>query len=144
MRRRHRSPLAIRRLAFSLMALAALVGGLSGADDSSLGMVITLAIAVAATAVYVRACDFLLDFDYRGVRRQAMIFAAGGMLLALLGCVVASSLADGHAPATMRAIGYAAIGGGIAAGLSGLVATLWSFAGTYAGEQIEKRSQEDW
>ena len=44
----------------------------------------------------------------------------------------------------MRALGYAAIGGGIAAGLSGLVTTLWSFSGTYAGEQIEKRSQEEW
>ena len=39
---------------------------------------------------------------------------------------------------------FAAIGGGIAAGLSGLVTLLWSLSGTYAGEQIEKRSQEEW
>lgn len=144
MRRRHRSPLAIRRIAYGLMALAALVGGMSGADESPLGMTAVLALAVAATAVYTRASDFLMDFDYRGVRRQATIFCVVGMLTALLGCVAASQLTDGRAPIVVRALGYAAIGGGIAAGLSGLVTLLWSFSGTYAGEQIEKRSQEEW
>lgn len=144
MRRRNRSPLSIRRFAYALMSLAALVGGLAGADDSPIAMIVVLALAVAAAAVYTRACDILLDFDYRGVRRQAAIFAVVGILVALLGCVVASQLADSRAPATVRAFGYAAIGGGIAAGLSGLVTVLWSFSGTYAGEQIEKRSHEDW
>jgi hypothetical protein len=144
MRRRHRSPLSIRRFAYALMGLAALVGGLSGADNSPVAMIVVLVLAVAATVVYVRACDILLDFDYRGVRRQALFFAIAGTVVALLGCVLASQFAEDRASATIRAIGYAAIGGGIAAGLSGLVATLWSFSGTYAGEQIEKRSQEDW
>ena len=126
------------------MALAALVGGMSGADESPFGMVVVLALAVAATAVYTRANDVLMDFDYRGVRRQATIFCVVGLLTALLGCVAASQLTDGRAPIMVRAVGYAAIGGGIAAGLSGLVSLLWSFSGTYAGEQLEKRSQEDW
>jgi hypothetical protein len=126
------------------MALAALVGGMSGADESSWGMIGALALAVVATALYVRASDILLDFDYRGVRRQATIFCVVGLLAALLGCVVASSLVDDRAPIVVRAVGYAAIGGGVAVGLSGLVTLLWSFAGTYAGEQIEKRSQEEW
>ena len=126
------------------MALAALVGGVSGADESPVGMIAVLALAVAATAVYTRANDVLMDFDYRGVRRQATIFCVVGLLTALLGCVAASQLTDGRAPIMVRAVGYAAIGGGIAAGLSGLVTLLWSFSGTYAGEQIEKRSQEDW
>jgi hypothetical protein len=126
------------------MALAALVGGLSGADSSSIAMIVVLALAVAACAVYTRASDILLDFDYRGVRRQALLFTGVGILAALLGCVIASQLADGSAPAVMRAIGYAALGGGMAVGLSGLVTALWSFSGTYAGEQIEKRSREEW
>jgi hypothetical protein len=131
-------------MAYGLMALAALVGGLSGADESPLGMTAVLALGVAAAAVYTRASDFLMDFDYRGVRRQAAIFCAVGILVALLGCVAASQLANDRAPIVVRAVGYAAIGGGIAAGLSGLVTLLWSFSGTYAGEQIEKRSQEEW
>lgn len=144
MRRRHRSPLSIRRFSYALMALAGLVGGLSGADDSPIAMIVVLALALAATAVYVRASDILLDFDFRGVRRQALLFMGVGILTALLGCVVASQLADGRAPEIMRAIGYAAIGGGIAVGLSGLVTVLWSYSGTYAGEQIENRSHEEW
>lgn len=143
-RRRHRSPLSIRRFAYGLMALAALVGGLSGADESPLGMTAVLALAVAATAFYTRANDILLDFDFRGVRRQATIFCIVGMLAALLGCVAASQLTGGRSPIVVRTLGYASIGGGIAAGLSGLVTLLWSFSGTYAGEQIEKRSQEEW
>lgn len=144
MRRRPRSPLSIRRYSYGLMVLAAMVAGLSGADDSPVAMIVALALAVAATFLYVRAADILLDFDYRRVRRQAFVFTTLGMLTALLGCVIASQFVDGRAPATMRAIGYAAIGGGIAVGLSGLVTVLWSFAGSYAGEQIEKRSREDW
>ena len=144
MRRRHRSPLSIRRISYGLMALAALVGGLSGADEAPLGMTAALALAVAATAVYTRANDFLMDFDYHGVRRQAAIFCAVGLLTALLGCVIASQLVEGRAPVLIRALGYAGMGGGIAIGLSGLVTLLWSFSGTYAGEQIEKRSQEEW
>lgn len=144
MRRRPRSPLSIRRYSYVLMILAAMVAGLSGADDSPVAMIVALALAVAAAFLYVRASDILLDFDYRRVRRQALLFATLGMLTALIGCVIASQLVDGRAPATMRAIGYAAIGGGIAVGLSGLVTVLWSFAGTYAGEQIERRSREDW
>lgn len=144
MHRRHRSPLAIRRLAYALMALAALVGGLSGADASPVGMIAALGLAVAATAVYTRANDILLDFDYRGVRRQAIVFCVAGIATALLGCMAASWLVDGRGAMAIRTIGYAAIGGGIAAGLAGLVTILWSYAGTYAGEQIEKRSQEEW
>jgi hypothetical protein len=126
------------------MALAALVGGLSGADEAPLAMTAALALAVAATAVYTRANDFLMDFDYQGVRRQAAIFCAVGLLTALLGCVIASQLVEGRAPVLIRTLGYAGIGGGIAVGLSGLVTLLWSFSGTYAGEQIEKRSREEW
>lgn len=144
MRRRHRSPLSIRRMSYGLMALAALVGGLSGADESPLGMTAVLAISVAATALYARANDILMDFEFRGVRRQATIFFVGGVLAALLGCVVASELVDGRAPILVRALGYAGIGGGIATGLAGLVTLLWTYSGTYAGEQIEKRSQEEW
>jgi len=103
-----------------------------------------LALAVAATAAYNRANDFLMDFDYRGVRRQAAIFCTMGMLTALLGCVAASQFTDRRAPILVHTAGYGAIGGGIAVGLSGLVTLLWSFSGTYAGEQIEKRSQEEW
>lgn len=117
---------------------------MSGADESPLGMTAVLALAVAATALYTRASDILMDFDYRGVRRQAAFFLIIGLLTALAGCVVASQLTDGRAPILVRAFGYAAMGGGIAAGLSGLVTLLWSFSGTYAGEQIEKRSQEEW
>jgi hypothetical protein len=126
------------------MALATLVGGMSGADESPWGMIGVLALAVAATAVYTRANDFLMDFDYRGVRRQATVFFIVGVLTALLGCAAASQLTDGRSPIVVRTLGYAAIGGGIAVGLSGLVTLLWSFSGTYAGEQIEKRSQEEW
>lgn len=144
MRRRQRSPLSIRRISYGLMALAALIGGMSGADESPVGMTAVLAIAVAATALYTRASDILMDFDYRGVRRQSAIFCAVGMLAALLGCVAASQLVDGRAPILVRGLGYAAIGGGIAMGLSGLVTLLWSFSGTYASEQIDKRSQEEW
>jgi hypothetical protein len=126
------------------MALAAMMGGLSGAIDSPIAMIVVLALALVACAVYVRASDILLDFDYRGVRRQALLFTGIGILAALLGCVVASQLAEGRAPAVVRALGYAAIGGGIAIGLSGLVTVLWSYSGTYAGEQIEKRSREEW
>jgi hypothetical protein len=126
------------------MALATLVGGMSGADESPWGMIGVLALAVAATAVYTRANDFLMDFDYRGVRRQATVFFIVGVLTALLGCAAASQLTDGRSPIVVRTLGYAAIGGGFAVGLSGLVTLLWSFSGTYAGEQIEKRSQEEW
>jgi hypothetical protein len=143
-RRRHRSPLSIRRFSYALMALAALMGGLSGADDSPIAMIVVLALALAACVVYTRAGDVLLDFDYRSVRRQALLFTGIGILTALLGCVIASQLSEGRAPAVMRAIGYAAIGGGIAVGLSGLVTVLWSYSGTYTGEQIEKRSREEW
>jgi hypothetical protein len=126
------------------MALAMLAGGVSGARESAAGMILVLILAVAATACYVRAADFLLDFDYRGVRRQATAFTLVGFATALLGCVAASQFVDGRSPVLVRSLGYAGIGGGIAAGLSGLVTLLWSFSGTYAGEQIEKRSNEEW
>jgi hypothetical protein len=126
------------------MALAALVGGLSGAEESPLGMIAVFVFVIAATACYVRAVDFLLDFDYRATRRQATLFTIVGLATALLGCVVASQLVDGPSATLVRTLGYAAIGGGIAVGLSGLVALLWSFAGTYAGEQIDERSREEW
>jgi len=143
-RRRHRSPLSTRRLSYGLMALAALVGGLSGADASPVGMIAVLALAVASAGLYTRANDILLDFDFRGVRRQSIVFCVVGLFTALLGCVAASQLVDGSGAVVIRTLGYAAIGGGIAAGLGGLVTLLWSFAGTYAGEQIEKRSHEEW
>jgi hypothetical protein len=126
------------------MALATLVGGWSGAQESPVGMIAALVLALGAVGCYVRAADFLLDFEYRGVRRQATLFTIVGFGAALIGCVVASRLAEGSAPALVRALGYAGIGGGIAVGLSGLVTLLWSFSGTYAGEQIEKRSNEEW
>ena len=144
MGRRARSPLSIRRLSYGAMALAALAGGLSGADEAPVGMIGALLAAVAAAALYTRANDILMDFDVRGVRRQAVLFCVAGIAAALLGCVAASYLVDGRAPIIVRALGYAAIGGGIAAGLSGLVTLLWSFLGAYAGEQIDKRSQEEW
>lgn len=144
MRRNHRNPLSIRRLAYGLIVLAALAGGLSGADASPIGMIAVLTLAVSAAAVYTRANDILMDFDYRGARRQALLFCIVGIVTALFGCAGASWFVDGQHASVVRAIGYAGIGGGIAAGLSGLVTLLWSFAGTYAGEQIEKRSQEEW
>ncbi len=144
MRRRNRSPLAVRRIGYALMALATLAGGLSGAGESPVGMIAVLILSLAAVGCYVRAADFLLDFDYRGVRRQATLFTIVGLAAALTGCVVASQLVDGETPKLARTIGYASIGGGIAVGLSGLVTILWSFSGTYAGEQIEKRSREEW
>ena len=144
MRRRNRSPFEIRRVAYVLMALATLVGGLSGAEESSIGMIAVFVFVIAATGFYVRAADFLLDFDFRSTRRQATLFAIIGLATALVGCGVASQLVDGRSPTLMRTIGYAGIGGGIAVGLSGLVALLWSFAGTYAGAQIDERSREEW
>lgn len=144
MRRRNRSPLAVRRIAYALIALAALIGGLSGAEESPVGMIVVLVLSIAAAGCYVRAADFLLDFDYRGVRRQATLLTVAGFGAALTGCVVASQLVDGDMPILARTLGYAGIGGGIAAGLSGFVTLLWSFSGTYAGEQIEKRSNEEW
>lgn len=144
MRRRHQSPLSIRRYAYGLMALAVLVGGLSGADGAPIAMIAVLALAVAATAVYTRANDILLDFDYRGVRRQAALFCVLGIVTALLGCALVSWLDDARGAILIRTLGYAALSGGIAMGLSGLVTLLWSFSGTYAGEQIEKRSREEW
>lgn len=144
MRRRNRSPLELRRIGFALMVLAGLAGGLSGASDSAVGMIVVLTLAVAAVGCYVRAADVLLDFEFRGVRRQATLLTVIGFAAALVGCVVASQLVDSRLPMLVRAIGYAGIGAGIAAGLSGLVTLLWSFAGTYAGEQIEKRSHEEW
>lgn len=144
MRRRNRNPLETRRIGYAFMALAVLVGGLSGAEESPVGMIAVLILALAAAGWYVRAADVLLDFDYRGIRRQATLFTIVGIAAALAGCVVASQLGDGRAPVLVRTIGYAGIGGGIAVGLSGLVTLLWSFSGTYAGEQIEKRSHEEW
>lgn len=144
MRRRNRSPLEIRRLSYVLMGLATLVGGWAGATESPVGMIAVLALSLAATVCYVRAADVLLDFDYRGTRKQATLFAIVGLAGALAGCAIASQLVEGDRAGLMRAGGYACIGAGIAAGLSGLVALLWSFAGTYAGEQIEKRSNEEW
>ena len=126
------------------MALAAMVGGLSGAEEAPVGVIAMLVLAIAAVGCYVRAADFLLDFDYRGVRRQATLFTIFGFAAALIGCVAASRLIDGSSPILVRTLGYAGIGGGIAVGLSGLVTLLWSFSGTYAGEQIEKRSNEEW
>jgi len=126
------------------MALAALAGGWSGAAESPVGMIAALILSLTATGCYVRAADFLLDFDFRGVRRQATLFAIAGLAAALIGCVAASQLVDGAAPKVVRSLGYAAIGGGIAIGLSGLITLLWSYSGTYAGEQIEKRSREEW
>jgi hypothetical protein len=143
-RRRNRSPLAIRRIAYALMVLAMLVGGLSGARESPVGMIGVLALALLAVGCYVRAADVLLDFDYRGERRQATLLTLVGFAAALTGCIVASQLVDGESPVLVRTLGYAGIGGGIAAGLSGLITLLWSFSGTYAGEQIEKRSNEEW
>ncbi len=55
MRRRQRSPLSIRRISYGLMALAALIGGMSGADESPVGMTAVLVIAVAATALSTRS-----------------------------------------------------------------------------------------
>ena len=144
MRRRNRNPLEILRVAYVLMALAAVLGGLSGAKESSVGMIAVFVLVIAATGCYVRAADFLLDIDFRRIRRQATIFAIIGLGTALVGCGIASQLVDGRSPKLVRAVGYAGIGGGIAVGLSGLVALLWSFAGTYAGEQIDKRSREEW
>lgn len=144
MRRRHRSPLVIRRIGYVLMFATAIAAGVAGFRESAVWMIGALSLAVTAAAFYMRASDILLDFDYRRVRRQATGFMLAGMATALLGCIIASALVDGQRASFVRTIGYAAIGGGIAAGLSGLVTTLWSFAGTYAGEQIEKRSQEDW
>lgn len=144
MRRRPRNPRSIRRLSYGLMLLAALAGGLSGADDAPVGMIAALAVAVAATALFTRANDILMDFDIRGVRRLAALLCIAGITMTLLGCVVASQLTEMRASIVVRTVGYAAIGGGIAAGLSGLATLLWSTLGTYAGEQIEKRSQEEW
>ncbi len=107
-------------------------------------MIAVLLLSLAAVGCYVRAADFLLDFDYRGVRKQATLLTIAGIAAALLGCVAASQFVEGRAPVLVRTVGYAGIGGGIAAGLSGLVTLLWSFSGTYAGEQIEKRSNEEW
>jgi len=143
-RRRNRSPIEIRRIAYALMALSGVAGGWSGAEESPVGMIVVFILVIAATACYLRAVDFLLDFDYRSVRRQAALFAIVGLSTALVGCAVASQLVDDRSETLVRTIGYAGIGGGIAVGLSGLVALLWSFTGTYAGQQIEKRSQEEW
>lgn len=144
MRRRNRSPLTIRRYAYALIVLAMLVGGLSGAEESTWGMIAVLMLSLVATANYIRASDALLDFDQRGVRRQATMLTVVGFAAALLGCVAASQLADDNASTLARTLGYAGIGGGIAAGLSGLLTMLWSYSATYAGEQIEKRSNEEW
>ena len=144
MRRRNRSPLEIRRIGYALMVLATLAGGLSGALESPVGMIAVLMISIAAMGCYVRAADFLLDFDYHAVRRQATLFTIAGLAAALIGCVIASRLVDGDTSTLVRTLGYAGIGGGIAVGLSGLITLLWSFSGTYAGEQIEKRSREEW
>lgn len=143
MRRRNRGPLEIRLYSYAFMALATLVGGMSGADESPIGMIVVFILSIAAAACYVRAADFLIDFDYKSIRRQATLFTVAGLGAALIGCAVASQLTDGDAPILIRTLGYAGIGGGVAIGLSGLVALLWSFTG-YAGEQIDKRSNEEW
>ena len=143
-RRRICSPIEIRRIAYALMALAAVAGGWSGAEVSPVGMIFVCILVIAATVCYVRAADILLDFDFRSVRRQAVLFAIVGLSTATIGCAVASQLVDDRSENLVRAVGYAGISGGIAVGLSGLVAMLWSFTGTYAGQQIEKRSQEEW
>ncbi|MCA9860084.1 MAG: hypothetical protein KC438_10190, partial [Thermomicrobiales bacterium] len=84
-RRRHRSPLEIRRLAYVLILLATVVGAYSGYRDSPLGVTTSFALAVAATVVYTRATDFLMDFDLRSVRRQSTVFLVIGLLTAMLG-----------------------------------------------------------
>lgn len=144
MRRRNRSPFEIRRIAYLLMALAAIAGGWSGAEESPVGMILVFVLVIAATGCYLRAADYLLDFDFRQVRRQAVLFTIVGLSTALVGCGVASQMVDDRSETMVRAIGYAGIGGGSAVGLSGLAALLWSFTGTYAGQQIEKRSREEW
>src|SRR5690606_4970471 len=116
-RRRNRSPIEIRRLSYVIMVLASMAGGWAGATEGPVAMIAVLVLSVAATACYVRAADLLLDFDYRRTRRQAVLFAIVGMAAALVGCVVASQVTNGSRSELVRALGYAAIGGGIAVGL---------------------------
>jgi len=90
-------------------------------------MIAVLALSLAATVCYVRAADVLLDFDYRGTRKQATLFAIVGLAGALAGCAIASQLVEGDRAGLMRAGGYACIGAGIAAGLSGISTSAMTF-----------------
>jgi hypothetical protein len=101
-------------------------------------------LALTGAILEARAADVLAAFEDRSVRRRATALLGVGLATAIMGCIVASGVGSDSTSGWVRAGASAALIVGFGLGLGGLLSLLWVAGGTYAGERIERLSEEDW
>ncbi len=156
-RRRHRriGPAQQVQAASGLLLTGALVSGCGAyyrlssraggpANLGYLAETLGLFLAVAGAVWLTKAADMLVVFEPMRVRSRAILFLLAGIGTTLIACVAASVIQAGRHNAGFRAVVDGAIVGGIGLGLAGFLMLLWAFGLRYAGERIERLSEEDW
>lgn len=154
-RRRRMGPLQQQRLALSIIILGAFLAGLGayqranseGSGGGSGWYLLDTAglLLVAVAAVWqARLGGILIVFDPKAVRRRAILSMLAGICTALTGCVTASKIENDASDAALRAFTEAGIVGGIGLGLAGFLTLAWAFGMGYAGDRINRLSEEDW
>ena len=147
------NPVAKRRIAVGVICLGGLLAGAGtlwrAQNDGAGNGTYLLDIAgwlTAAAGALLEAKSSLLFFQVfpSSSRRRAIVFAVLGIVAALAGCIVASTVADDDAPALLSAATMTALVGGVGFGLAGLFSLAANYGGDYAARRIEKLGDEEW
>jgi hypothetical protein len=99
---------------------------------------------VAGAVLEARTAQLFLQAFPRAAKRRAISFATFGVLAALIGFVIASTVADSRAPAAAVAAAMFVLVAGAGTGLAGLFSLGWFYGGDYAAGRIEKMGDDDW
>lgn len=155
-RRRPRSPHARRRIALCLLVVAALLGFAGGAiraaaepgssrtSAASLPIAAGMIAGLVAAVVEARSALLFLQATPRPAHRRTIALAVGGVAAALVGCVLASTAFDTHAPWPLAGLAMAALVVGIGGALGGIASLAAFHGGDYVARRIERLSDEDW
>ncbi len=149
--RRSAGPLQLRRLALGCVLAGAVAAGAgsgiragrsTGEAPTYLFDVLGLALAVAGAVLEARAGAILLPAGYPGAKRRALALATVGLLVALTGCVLLSSVLTGSGGRLAAGVAAAAGMAGFGAGFGGLGTLVWVYGIDYAGRKIEHMNND--
>jgi hypothetical protein len=119
----------------------------AGSDAQSSSYLLDVAgwlTVVAGAVLEARAAQLFLQAFPRSAKRRAISFTTFGLPAALIGCVLASTVADSDAPALVAGAAMFVLLAGAGIGLAGLFSLGWFYGGDYAASRIERMGDDDW
>lgn len=105
--------------------------------------ILAVMIALGSTLFEARLANMLGDFAASSLRRGSLLRLLGGLLAAVLGCIVGAVIDDDRLPNGVSAFGIAVLAGGLTLLLNGIVRLALVDGARYAADRVQERLDDD-